>query len=116
MVIGNPGKNDYTELKAYRSVSMLSCMGKVVEKVVAELLSAEAERRGLLSDGQFGRRKRQSAIDAAAIIVDRAHAACTNSQITGMLLTDIKAAFPCVAKRRLVNLMKVRLMDGALIW
>jgi hypothetical protein len=29
-------------------------MGKVVEKVVAELLSDEAERRALLSDSQFG--------------------------------------------------------------
>jgi len=31
-------------------------MGKVVEKVDAELLSEEAEGRGLLSEGQFGGR------------------------------------------------------------
>jgi hypothetical protein len=33
-----------------------------------------------------------------------------------MLLMDIKVAFPSVAKGRLVNLMKVRQMDGNLIW
>jgi len=115
VVIRKPGKDDYTQLKAYRSISLLSCMGKVVEKVVAELLSEEAERRGLLSDGQFGSRKGQSAVDAAAIMVDRAHAALTNGHITGVLLMDIKAAFPSVAKGRLVNLMKVRQMDGDLI-
>jgi hypothetical protein len=115
VVIRKPGKDDYTKLKAYRSISLLSCMGKVVEKVVAELLSEEAERRGLLSDGQFGSRKGRSAIDAAAIMVDRAHAAWTNGHITGVLLMDIKAAFPSVAKGRLVNLMKVRQMDGDLI-
>jgi len=38
VVIRKPGKADYTQLKAYRSISLLSCMGKVVEKVVAELL------------------------------------------------------------------------------
>jgi len=27
-----PGKDDYTKLMEYRSVSPLSCMGKVVEK------------------------------------------------------------------------------------
>jgi hypothetical protein len=50
-------------------------MEKVVEKVVAELLADEAERRGLQRDGQCGRRERLSVIDTAAIMVDRAHAA-----------------------------------------
>jgi len=30
VVIRKPGKDDYTKLKAYRSISLLSCMGKVV--------------------------------------------------------------------------------------
>jgi len=47
----------------------------VVEKVAAVLLSEEAERRGLLSDGQFGSKKGLSAIDAVASMVDRAQAA-----------------------------------------
>jgi len=38
MVNHKPGKDDYTQLKACRSISLLSCMGKVVEKVVTELL------------------------------------------------------------------------------
>jgi hypothetical protein len=115
VVTCKPRKDDYTKLKAYRSISLLSCMGKVVEKVAAELLSEEAESRGLLSDGQFGSRKGRSAIYAAAIMVDRAHAACTNGHITGGLLMDIKAAFPRVARGRLVNLMNVSQMDGDLI-
>jgi len=115
VVIRKPGKDHYTQLKAYRSISLLRCMGKVVEKVVAELLSDEAERRGLLSDGQFGSRRGRSAIDAVAIMVDRSHAAWKGGHIAGVLLMDIKAAFPSVAKGRLVNLMKVRQMDGDLI-
>jgi len=114
-VIRKPGKDDYTQLKAYRSILLLSCMRKAVEKVVAQLLSEEAEIRGLLSDGQSGSRKGRSAIDAAAIMVDRAHAAWKNGHITGVLLMDIKAAFPSLTKGRLVNLMKVRQMDGDLI-
>ena len=115
VVIRKPGKDDYTQLKAYRSISLLSCMGKVVEEVVTELLSDEAERRGLLSDGQFGSRRGRSAIDAVAIMVDRAHAAWRDGYIAGVLLMLIKAAFPSVAKGRLVNLMKVWQMDGDLI-
>jgi len=48
-------------------------------------------------------------------MVDRAHAAWTNGHITGVLLMDIQTAFPSVTKGRLVNLMKVRQMDGDLI-
>jgi len=48
-------------------------------------------------------------------MVDRAHAAWKGGHIAGVLLMDIKAAFPSVAKGRLVNLMKVRQMDGDLI-
>jgi len=115
VVIRKPSKDDYTKRKAHRSISLLSCMGKGIEKVVAELLSEEAERRGLLSDKPFRSQKGRSAIDAVAIIVDRAHAAWTNGHIAGMLLMDIMAAFPSVAKGRLVNSMKVRQMDGDLI-
>jgi hypothetical protein len=48
-------------------------------------------------------------------MVDRAHVSWTNSHITGILLMDIIAAFPRMAKGRLVNLMKVRQKDGGRI-
>jgi len=34
VVIGKPDKDDYRKLKAYRSISLLSCMGTVVKKLV----------------------------------------------------------------------------------
>jgi len=51
MVIRKAGKYEFLQLKAYRSISLLSCMGKVLEKVVAEMQSEQAERRGLLCNG-----------------------------------------------------------------
>jgi len=112
VVSRKPGKDDYTKLKAYHSISLRSCMGKVVATVATEMLSEEAEGWELPSDRQFISRKQPLAIDAAAIMVDRAHAAWTNGHITGMLLMGIKGASTSMAKGRLVNLKKVRLMDG----
>jgi hypothetical protein len=111
VVIRKLGKDHYTKLQDYRCISLFSCMGKVVQKVRVEQLSEEVEIRGLLSDGQCASRKGRSAISAAAIMVDRAHAAWTNGHITGVLLMDIMAAFLSVAKGTLVNMMKVREMD-----
>ena len=51
VVIRKLEKLDFTHLELYRTISLLSCMVIVVEKVVAELLSDEAERTALLSDG-----------------------------------------------------------------
>jgi len=112
LVIRKPGKDDYTPMKANHSTLLVSCMGTVVETVLTELLSEEAERRGLLRDGQFRTRKGPSSIDAGAIMVDRAHAAGRHPYITGGCFMDIKAAISSVAKGRLGYLMKVRQMDG----
>ena len=81
-------------------------MGKVVETVVTELGAEEAERRGLLSDGKFGSGKSRLAIDPAASIVDKAHAAWRKGSGARVLLMDIKAAFPSVGSGRLVQTMK----------
>jgi len=62
---------------AYHFTSLLSCLGKVVENGVTKLLSEDAEQRGLVSNGQFGSRKEQSAIDPTTIMVDRSQA-CWN--------------------------------------
>jgi len=74
-----------------------------------------AERGAQLSDGQFGSRKRQSAVDAVAITVDRAHTACIVGTIPGILQMDINAPFPCVVRGGLIHKMRGKGTDGDLI-
>jgi len=81
------------KLMVYWTISLLTCIGKVVEKVVAELLPEHPERRGLLSKCQYGRRKRRSAMNAAAIKLGRAHGDCDEGNIAGILVVNIKPAF-----------------------
>jgi len=103
VVIPTPGKEDYTKLNSCRTMSLFNPMGKVVEKVAAVLLPDKAERRALLSDGHFGSRMTTSAIDAAAIMIDSGHSAWKEDNITGILLMEIKAAFPSIAFGRLIH-------------
>jgi hypothetical protein len=49
MVSGNPGKEDYMKLKAYRSMLLLNWNKKAVYIIAMELLSNVREGRGLLS-------------------------------------------------------------------
>ncbi|EAQ85551.1 hypothetical protein CHGG_09565 [Chaetomium globosum CBS 148.51] len=61
-----PGKKDYTIAKAWRPISLLATLGKVLESVIAERLSHAVETYGLLPTNHFGARKQRSAEQALA--------------------------------------------------
>ena len=63
------GKRDWSLVNSYRVISLLNCLGKVVEKVVAGLLSQYCENFSKLHSGQMGARKQRCAIDAVASLV-----------------------------------------------
>ncbi len=63
------GKRDFGMVRSYRVISLLNCIGKVVEKVVAKELSQFCEDYSKLHFGQMGGRKERSAIDAVATLV-----------------------------------------------
>ncbi|KJZ69844.1 hypothetical protein HIM_10772 [Hirsutella minnesotensis 3608] len=62
-----PGKDDYTLAKAWRPISLLSTLGKILEAVVAERISYAVEAHGLLPANHFGARKRRSADQALVL-------------------------------------------------
>jgi len=57
MVIPKSNKLDYGIAKAYKVITLLNCLGNVVEKVAANIIPEQCERRMLLHDGQFGCRQ-----------------------------------------------------------
>jgi ribonuclease HI len=104
--IPKPGKPDYTKAKAYRVISLLSCLGKVVEKVTANLIAEAAERLGGLHQGQFGGRKKRSAMEAAATVIIETEAAWREGEMMGALMMDVKGAFPTVNRQCLIKKMR----------
>ncbi|RYC77763.1 hypothetical protein BFJ63_vAg19363, partial [Fusarium oxysporum f. sp. narcissi] len=88
-----PGKDDYTIAKAWRPISLLATLGKVLESVVAERISHAVETHGLLPTNHFGARKQRSAD------------------------FDVKGAYNGVCKERLLQRMKARgIPEGLLLW
>jgi hypothetical protein len=62
-------------VKAYRVISLLNCLGKVVEKVAAEAISSYCEATGVIHPGQMGSRRQRSAIYAVACLIQEVHQA-----------------------------------------
>jgi len=67
VMIPKPGK-DHGKTKSWRPINLINCIGKLVEKVVADRL----QESGLLHRHQFGSVKDRSATEAALRVVTRA--------------------------------------------
>jgi len=108
VVIPKPGKPDYTKVRAHRVISLLDSIGKLVERTAAHLIADHLERQGKLHDGQYGCRKRRSAVDAVAVLMNRTQQAWQGKRVAGALMMDVKSAFNNVSKpvlnRRLLEL------------
>jgi hypothetical protein len=114
-VIAKPGKDDYSKVKSYRIICLLSVIGKCLERIIADGISAQLEANGGLHWGQFGGRKQRSAVGAVAYVMNRTHIAWNNGQIAGLLLMDVRGAFDYVDHRRLLTTMVAKKLDGDLI-
>jgi hypothetical protein len=84
----------YSAVKSYTVILLLNCMGKVTEKVIAEMLSKPCKgQSGGLHMSQYGCRKGRSAIDAVGMLIVNVQAAWAQRQVAGALCMDIEAAF-----------------------
>ena len=115
ILLEKPNKRDRTLVKSYRVISLLNCLGKVVEKLVAEKLSQFCEAKGSLHQEQIGGRKHRSAIDEAALMIHKVHKIWENKQTAGALLMDVKGAFDHVSRAKLVQRMADLSIDNDLI-
>ena len=64
VVIPKPGKPKYNVGSAYRPISLLSCLGKVTEKIAANRIMSAALQCGAIPPTQFANREHHSACDA----------------------------------------------------
>ncbi|KAI7704569.1 hypothetical protein KC353_g13409 [Hortaea werneckii] len=105
ILLRKPGKPTYTIAKAYRVISLLSCLGKVVEKAVATRIASFCEENEVFHRGQFGCRRTRGASDAVAQLVTKVETAWSKKHIALALLLDVKGAFDRVSKPQLLKRM-----------
>lgn len=114
-VLKKVGKDDYSIPKSYRVISLLNCLGKVSEKIMAYRLGELAETTDLIHPSQLGGRKKKSAIDAALLLTDWVQ----NMKKAGLrpttLFLDIKGAYDYVSKNQLLTIMAEKGLPLSLI-
>ncbi|KAJ5292091.1 hypothetical protein N7478_001342 [Penicillium angulare] len=103
-----PNKENYTIAKAWRPISLLATLGKILESVVAERISHAVETHGLLPTSHFGARKQRSAEQALVLLQEQIYAAWRGRRVLSLISFDVKGAYNGVRKERLLQRMKAR--------
>ncbi|KAF5313929.1 hypothetical protein D9619_013084 [Psilocybe cf. subviscida] len=102
VALRKPNKPDYSNPRAYRLITLLECMGKILERIVARRLTYLAGRYDLIPPGQFGGRSSSSTTDALLTFVNDIQSAWNHGYATSALTFDIKGYFDFVNHKRLL--------------
>ena len=115
VILPKANKKDYSLPKAYRVISLLNCLGKAFEKILATRLSYLAETGDLLQPTQIGGRKQKSALDACLLLQSKVQEAWKKKHTTALLFVDVKGAFDHVSANQLLAMCKKLKLPLALI-
>jgi hypothetical protein len=94
-----PPYRNYALPKAYKVISLLNCLAKVMEKIIARRLAVMAEFKTLLHMHQIGGRRQKSAINAVIVLIQKVQAnwrTRKRGSITSVLTLDVKNAYPTI--------------------
>ena len=79
--------------KNFRPISLLNCLGKVLERILAQRLSSFLEEKKLFTKSQSGFRKHHMTTEQLLRLVEESHKAFKNQQTVAAVFLDAEAAF-----------------------
>jgi hypothetical protein len=95
ILIHKPDK-DPQEPSSYRPISLLSCVGKVMERIVKHRLNRYTEKNRLLPEYQAGFRQKRSTIDNLLQLKHNIELSLDRNRHVALITFDIKGAFDAV--------------------
>lgn len=102
VMLAKPGKRDLTTARAWRPISLLSCIGKGLERLIARRIAHIAVTMHILHPLQAGALPKRSAVDLVAHLVHDIESALLCGKVATLVTMDIQGAFDTVMRNRLV--------------
>ena len=106
VILNKPNKPDYSLAKAYRPISLLECIAKLLEKIVAKSINTDIISADLLPISQFGSHPQHNMIDTVATLVHKIQATRQTGNIGALLLFNISGFFDNVNPERATQVFR----------
>ena len=97
---------DPASTSSYRPISLLSCVGKLMESIVNRRLYWHLENKNLLPKKQFGFRKRNSTLDPLLLLEKDIQVTLRTQKILFAIFFDIEKAFYHVSRTAILIKLK----------
>ena len=115
IVIPKPGKPFYDEPKAYRPISLLNHMSKIIESIMTRRLQYQLQKQNTLPQQHFGCRKNSGTDDALTKLSTIIHNAWKKKEVVAALALDAQGAFDNVIHSSLIEHCKKAKLSKCLI-
>ena len=92
ILIPKPGK-DPKQAKNHRPISLLSCLGKILERILAKRLSTHMEKNNLFAASQSGFRAGRMTSEHTLHMVENSFTAFKNKETVASIFLDAEMAF-----------------------
>ncbi|PWI64383.1 hypothetical protein PCL_10521 [Purpureocillium lilacinum] len=109
VMIAKPGRRNLSTPRAWRPISLLSCLGKGLERLIARRLAWASIHYGVLHPQQAGALPKRSAVDLVAALVHDIEEAFARGLVATLVTMHIQGAFDTVLRNRLINRLILRL-------
>ncbi|KAI1858285.1 uncharacterized protein JN550_012816 [Neoarthrinium moseri] len=90
VMIPKPGKKDYSDPGTYRPISLLSCLGKGLERLLARRMAWTVVEHGILASQHFGALPKWSATDLVAALIHDIKQALDQGLVATLVTADVK--------------------------
>ena len=107
-VLRKPNKPDYTLPKAYRPITLLNTIAKILLSIISEDLVHLTETHNLLPPNSFGGRPGRSTVDSLMLTVHWVFEKWRKGLTVSGLFLDISGAFPNAVIKRVIHNMRCR--------
>lgn len=107
IAIPKPSKRDRSSPRSYRLITLLSVLGKGLERVLAKRLAWSAIRQKVVHKNQFGALPCRSSVDLTTAVTHDIETAFAQRKVASFLTLDVRGAFDAVLPgfliRRLIH-------------
>ena len=108
-------KGDPSDVSNYRPISLLSLVGKLLERIIHTALMAHVLANGIISENQFGFRKESSTQEALLSVCHLWHRIMEEGGSNVVVFLDLAKAFDSIQHHRVIDALARGGVSGQLL-